>query len=474
MKERIAVNTYRLRKLAMGMKVFTINDLATASGVSKQTVYDFVRDVREKDTGFLKEEVLAPLKRRPGRGVHRYTVTPEGLEYLIAEHAPFVQDLNDAAAERGAVLRPLRQETKPSLVKWKERVDSWLGTILPDFEQAVGQGASALLIKSEEMTAVRMGGAVCSFAKARKWTTDEVSEAVQNILTPLQMERLEKQGWTACSYRSELHRPLDVCVRLAEGKPMIELRYLPEHVPSLKDLHLSHLVEELCSLKSGLILVTGLAGSGRSATVAAMVGSINSREHGYITTIEEPIHYFHDRQKSFIEQKQIAVDTPDFSHALELALANRSSVVALSDITDQNSFSTAMAAAERTLMICRFTAPGPGEAIRKLVSLVPAAEQAAARSRLAANLSGIICVVGLAGSKSGMVSATEVMRWRPEAKEAIVDPDKTGFIVEELAQREGSVERMGESVHRLYREKLISEETAGRYVADLDQFATHS
>jgi twitching motility protein PilT len=466
MKERIAVNTYRLRKLAMGMKVFTINDLVSASGASKQTVYDFVRDVRQKDAGFLKEEALTPLKRRPGRSVHRYTVTPEGLEYLIAENAPFVQELNNAAVERGAVLRPLTQEAKPSLVKWKERVDNWLGTILPDFEQAVGQGASALLIKSEEMTAVRMGGEVCSFSKARKWTTDEVSEAVQSILTPLQVERLEKQGWTACSYRSEL--------RLAEGKPMIELRYLPEHVPSLKDLHLSRLVEEFCSLKSGLILVTGLAGSGRSATVAAMVGSINAREHGYITTIEEPIHYFHDRQKSFIEQKQIAVDTPDFSHALELALANRSSVVALSDITDQNSFSTAMAAAERTLMICRFTAPEAGEAIRKLVSLVPAAEQAAARSRLAANLSGIICVVGLAGSKSATVSATEVMRWRPEAKETIVDPDKTGFIVDELARREGAVERMGDSIHRLYREKLISEETAGRYVTDLDQAATHT
>jgi twitching motility protein PilT len=457
----------------MGMKIFTINDLATASGVSKQTVYDFVRDVREKDAGFLKEEALAPLKRRPGRSVHRYTLTPEGLEYLIAEHAPFVQELNEAAVKQGPLVRPAR-DAKPSILKWKDRVDSWLGEILPEFEVAIAKGASALLIKPDEMTAVRMGGAVCSFAEARKWTRDEVADALQNILTPLQAERLEKQGWTACSYRSEVNRPLDVCVRLAEGKPMIELRYLPEHVPSLNDLHLSHMVAELCSLKSGLILVTGLAGSGRSGTVAAMVGSINAREHRYITTIDEPIHYFHDRQKSFIEQKQVAVDTPDFGIALEGALANRSSVVALSDITDKNSFSTMVSAAERTLMICRLTAPEPAEAIRRLVSLVPPGEQASARSRLAANLSGIVCVVALAGREGGAVSAAEVLRWRQSARETILDPEKTGLIVEELEKTEGSVERVEDSVRRLHQQKLVSDETAGRYIGVRDHLATHS
>jgi twitching motility protein PilT len=473
MKARIAVNTYHLRRLASGMKIFTINDLAAASGVSKQTVYDFIRDIREKNPAFLKEETLAPLKPRPGRSVHRYTVTQEGLEFLITENAPFVQELNEAAAQRGPRLRPA-VDAKPSIMKWKDRVDSWLGEVLPEFEVAVKRGASALLIKPDEMTAVRMGGAVCSFREARKWTKDEVAEALQHILTPMQAERLEKQGWTACSYRSEVHRAPDVCVRLTEGKPMIELRYLPEHVPSLEDLHLSHMVEEFCSLKSGLILVTGLAGSGRSGTVAAMVGSINAREHEYITTIEEPIHYFHNRQKSFIEQKQIAVDTPDFVPALEGALANRSSVVALSDVTDKNSFSTIVSAAERTLMICRLTAPEPAEGIRKLVSLVPQSEQASARSRLAANLSGIVCVVGLAGREGGAVSATEVLRWRQSAREVILDPEKTGSIVEELAKTESSVERLEDSVQRLYKQKLISDETAGRYIAVGGHLATHS
>lgn len=76
-------------------------------------------------------------------------------------------------------------------------------------------------------------------------------------------------------------------------------------------------------------------------------------------------------------------------------------------------FSTVLSTAERSLMICRSTAPGPAEAVRKLVEYVPAAEQASARSRLAANLDGIICVVSLRGASGTAVPATEIMRWRP-------------------------------------------------------------
>jgi Tfp pilus assembly pilus retraction ATPase PilT len=148
--------------------------------------------------------------------------------------------------------------------------------------------------------------------------------------------------------------------------------------------------------------------------------------------------------------------------------------VALSDIADRNAFSTMVSAAERTLMICRLTAPEPAEAIRKLVQLVPPGEQASARSRLAANLSGIVCAVGLASREGPTISATEVLRWRQSARETILDPEKTGLIVEELAKTEGSVERMQDSVERLYQEKLISDETAGRYIAVHDHMATHS
>jgi twitching motility protein PilT len=92
-----------------------------------------------------------------------------------------------------------------------------------------------------------------------------------------------------------------------------------------EDLQLPKLVEGICSMETGLILVTGLAGTGRSATIAAMVRTINTNKHEHITTIDEPIQYFHDQQKPFIEQKQVAIDVADFNLALERALVDRTS-----------------------------------------------------------------------------------------------------------------------------------------------------
>lgn len=88
-------------------------------------------------------------------------------------------------------------------------------------------------------------------------------------------------------------------------------------------------------METGLILVTGLAGTGTSATIAAMVRTINANKREHITTIDEPIYHFHHQQKSFIEQKQVAIDVPEFSLALERALADRSNVVAINDVKDR-------------------------------------------------------------------------------------------------------------------------------------------
>jgi Tfp pilus assembly pilus retraction ATPase PilT len=245
------------------------------------------------------------------------------------------------------------------------------------------------------------------------------------------------------------------------GKPVLELRFLPKSVPTLDDLQLPSLVESLSSQAAGLIVVTGLAGSGKSSTIAAMIGSMNSKEGGHITTIDEPIRYFHVNQKSFIEQRQIAIDTPDFSPAIEQALADRSSVVAMSDVPDWQSFSTILAAASRALIVCRVAAPSSPEAIQKLINLVPGSEQKAARNRLAESLSGIICLTGLpAAAGAGMVAAAEVLGWRSEAREAILNPERTGSLVEELKRVGARIESTAASVQRLRGAGLISSKTA--------------
>jgi twitching motility protein PilT len=461
MNKRISVNTYQLRKHAMAMGVFTANNLASAAEVTNQTAQDFLAALRQEDPESLTVETLPSLK--PGRRVNRYTLTSTGLARLAMANNPFSRVINEEAFSKDPALqaKPVTVSS-PSLSFYKE-IEKWLTKSLPEFQTFVDQGASALIIKPGEAGAVRFGERMCPSCTQHIWSEDEVEAAFGTIFNPLQHERLAKQGWTAYGYLSENYKPIEMCAKLTSGRPVLEMRFLPKHVPSLEDLHLPPLVESLSSERSGLILVTGLAGSGKSGTIAAMIGNINANKPSHITTIDEPIRYFHTNQQSFIEQRQIAIDTPDFSSAIEQALADRSGVVAVSNVPDRESFATILAAASRAMVFCRVSAPSPAEAIRKLMSLVPEAEQSEARARLAQSLTGIICVAGLpVASGTGTLPAVEVLGWRPEAREAIVDPSKTGLLLEELAKAKGPVVTMASSIETLRVKKLISDETAQR------------
>jgi twitching motility protein PilT len=461
MSQRISLNTYRLRREAMAMGVFTANNLASAAEVSNQTVQDFLGNLRREGSQFLEIETLPSLK--PGRRVHRYTLTPKGLAQLATANTPYNREINEEAFRKDPALHLKPATVEPPRSSWTEQIERWLGKSLPEFQTFIDQGASTLLIRAGEAGAVRFGERMCPSCTEHIWTPNEVDSVFQNIFNPAQHERLAKQGWIAYAYASENCKPIEICAKLAAGRPVLEFRFLPRHVPTFDELHLPPLVESLSSEKSGLILVTGLAGSGKSGTIAAMIGNINAKKPGYITTIDEPIRYFHSSRESFIEQRQIGIDTPDFSPAIDQALANRSTVVAVSDVPDRESFATILAAASRALVFCRVAAPSPAEAIRKLVNLMPEAEQIAARTRLAQSLAGIICVAGLPDvSGTGMVAATEILGWRPEAREAILNPERTGFLVEELTRVHGRVETMAASVHNLRVKGLISEETAER------------
>lgn len=462
-KERIAMSTYRLRKLAIGMLQFTANDLAAAAGVNKQAVHDFLQTLREANSEFLRFEELPATG--PGRRVKRYQITPDGVGYLIEQNAPISQAVNESAFAQNPKLRPGRSNhVRPLHTPWSERIGGWLERVYPQFQGAIDRHASAVLIKPDESLAARVGQSVVPLPDAPAWSMQDVQNVVEQILTPWQQRRLERQGWTASAYCSPNHPPLDLHVRLVSGKPLIEVRFLPSDIPTLETMRLSPLVREFLKPRSGLILVGGLAQSGRSRTIAAMIENVNASQAAHITTIEEPVHYFHERQKSFIEQRQVAIDTPDFISGLQQALAENSGIVALSDITDYDTLEIALAAAQRTLVVARVAASRPAEAIRKLAALFSEREQGTARARLADVLVGIIFVQAfpdiLGRTK---VSGAEILRLHPEARDVIIDPEKTSAIATELARFPDSVETMQESVRKLYREGQVSEEVVERF-----------
>jgi twitching motility protein PilT len=454
--ETITLKTYRLRKIALSMRVFTIANLATAARVTNQTAKSFLSILRRENLQFLDVDTWPAWNR--GRPLNRYTLTPKGISHLSALNAPFDRDFN------GEAPRDLSREVNPFLdnqvILRVPRLETWLLTTLPKFQEQIDRGASTFLIKPNEAGLARFEDQCNPSRNQYVWSLDEVDDAVQILLNPRQRERLAQRGWSAYSHASRSCKPIKISVKSSGEQSVVELAFLPTRIPSLEDFNLTPFTEELCRRKHGLIVVTGLAGSGMSAVMAALIDYSNSKFPGHITTVEEPMNYILPSRQAFTEQRQIAIDVPDYSPAIEQALAAHSTVISVSEVPDRASFLTLLSASTRSMVLCRVPATSGPESIRKLLSLLPQDDQTSARKRLVHSLAAILRVASLPGSEGHDVPATEVLCWRPEAGHVITTPDKLYQLENELRSVHAPLYTMASAVLKLRYKGLISQDTA--------------
>jgi twitching motility protein PilT len=468
MSDRNQFQGYRLRKLVLELGQFTVDELSAIAGTDRGKIEQFIFKLKKEIPGIFELERLAPAG--VGKPPSRYRVSAPGMRELASKNVTFGRELRDLVSPKPIPTRAVVSEVAipeviaPRVVRPEVNVGSWINSLRPAFAEALLQGAHLVVRPSEPITA-QFGRLVKPLAEALTLTADEILEALKMILTPWQQARLEKQGWTAGAYALENHAPVHLQVETESGKPTIRLSPLATRIPTPTDLRLPALAEKLSLMRSGLILITGIPRSGRSATMAALVNSINTGQSERIATIEEPVHYFYPHAQSFLEQKQVAIDAPDFGPALGLVLRNDADVIALSAVSDPQTFSTVLEAAERNLVFCKVFAASPGEAIANTIGMFPGEEQIRIRSRLAQNLAGIISVKGLPEiSGEGRAVAAEVLEWRPELHGMILDPERTSQISEAVVKCNAG-ESFQDSVQRLYEDGRVSEATLTRFVA---------
>jgi twitching motility protein PilT len=191
-----------------------------------------------------------------------------------------------------------------------------------------------------------------------------------------------------------------------------------------------------------------------------MLNSINQSVAERIATIEEPARYFFPKAKALVDQKQVAIDTPDFGQGLEQVLRSGSRVVSLGEVADVRAFSMALEAAGTNLVFCRVSAVNPPEAIRTIVGQFGPAEQLDIRARLANHLKGMIFTKTLPRkSREGeVVMAAAALQCDPSFQESIVDADWDMSVTKALVQNRESRETLEESVAALFKKSLVDEE----------------
>jgi twitching motility protein PilT len=325
----------------------------------------------------------------------------------------------------------------------------------------VEKGASDLHLCPFVEPVIRVDGQLMrlNFEKA---SPSDTQRLIYDILTDEQIQRFETTYELDFSYSLHKVARFRVNVYKDKGAVAAAFRLIPARVPTIRELNLPPVLEELTRRPRGLILVTGPTGSGKSTTLAAMVNQINSERSCHIITIEDPIEYLHTHKFSIINQRELGQDTKSFAAALRSALREDPDVILVGEMRDLETIQLAITAAETGhLVFATLHTNNAAESVDRIVDVFPPGQQEQIRIQLANNLQAIISqqLLPRAG-QPGRVPAVEVMIATPAIRNLIRE-NKTHQI-HTMIQTSGQLgmQTMDQSLRDLYLKGWISYEEA--------------
>jgi twitching motility protein PilT len=252
-------------------------------------------------------------------------------------------------------------------------------------------------------------------------TQEDAIAMVKNMIDPKRYERFEQE------------RDVDFSTTLADGHRFrvnahyqrdtvaISFRIIPNQILNAEDLNLPPIVKELTDLPRGLVLVTGHTGSGKSTTLAALIGQINKNYGNRIITIEDPIEYLMKNNRSMIEQREIGFDCPNFSSGLKHALRQDPDIIMVGEMRDLETTSFTVSAAETGhLVFSTLHTINASQTIERIVDIYPSGQQNQIRAMLANTLQAVISQTLFKRiDEPGMIPCTEILLCTSAARNCI-------------------------------------------------------
>lgn len=244
----------------------------------------------------------------------------------------------------------------------------------------------------------------------------------------------------------------------------VVLRAIPNSVPTLEGLSLPPVIKAITENERGLVLVTGATGSGKTTTLAAMLNAINQSQAVHILTIEDPIEYVHKSVRASVSQREVGLDTQNYSEALRSALRQDPDVIFVGELRDHETVDIALKAAETGhLVLATVHTTDAVKTIGRLLSFFPGDEQAAVRARLSETLRATVSqrLLPKADGK-GMALAMEVMVSTKTVQEYILDANRTGGLkdVIEKGRTTYGMQSFDQHLSELYRKGVVKLEIA--------------
>jgi twitching motility protein PilT len=296
-------------------------------------------------------------------------------------------------------------------------------------------------------------------------TTDDTASLARQLVAGHAQAVCALRDQGACDLSFSLHTRsrFRVNVFRQRGSFAIVMRVIATRVPTLRDLGLPASLAEVAALKSGIVLVTGPTGAGKSSTLAALIDLINETRAEHIITIEDPVEFMHEHKRATVHQRELHSDTPTFALALRAALRQAPKVILVGEMRDRETMEIALTAAETGhLVFSTLHTIDASRTVDRIIGAFEVGDQQAIRTRLAGSFRCFISQRLVPRIAGGRIAVLEVLKSTLRTRDYIERGDSEGRSLLD-AMRDGAMDGMqhfdGE-IERLVREGVISTSTA--------------
>lgn len=329
--------------------------------------------------------------------------------------------------------------------------------ITPYLRLMVEKKASDLFLSTEARVQIKIDGTIRSIGE-RHLPLGSVKELAYHLMSEKQTQQFEKELEMnfALSSKEFSQARFRVNVYRQRGEVAMVIRMIPTEIPTIEELHLPEVLKDMVMRRSGLVLLAGATGAGKSTSLAAMIEYRNQRSPGHILTIEDPIEYLHTNRRSLINQREVGIDTLSFESALRNGLREAPDVILIGEIRDRHTMEQAIRYSETGhLCISTLHSNNAAQAISHINNFFQESEWNKISQDLAHNLQAIICQRLVRNLDGALFPATEVLINTPYVAE-LISRGETSRVREALeSSSDVSSHSIDECLLELYSDGII-------------------
>ncbi len=333
--------------------------------------------------------------------------------------------------------------------------------------QLVAHQASDLHLATGRGACWRVHGELATMDE-RAWTPDMMDALLQELLGASQASDYASKGAVDLGYSTRAGERFRINVFRSLGKAALVARHLPAQFRSFQELRLPESIRQFAALRDGLVLVTGITGSGKSTTLATIINEINASRAAHILSIEDPVEFVHAPKQSLISHRELYTDVPDFASAVKSALREDPDVILVGELRDTETMRAALTAAETGhLVLSTLHTADTSGAIERFVGGFPGNEQSIVRHRLALVLKAVVSQQLLPlHDRPGRVAAVEVLQVTPAVANLIASGRTVQIYSAIESGRDAGMQTFDQSLALLSRDGLIAAEQGRRLARD--------